>query len=115
MEFSGNLPLEMTNGRPLCPKCKAPMWSVRFEPAKTTDDKRTFSGCLLCPRKRTFAVTRVMSANAKSGHDGHEERPPFKQSFDDLIDNGHHAGRDRQFERLCRFAIEHKFEFCRLK
>jgi transposase-like protein len=48
MQFSShaNLSMEMTNGRPLCPKCKAPMWGVHVEPAKTADDKRTFQ----CPR-----------------------------------------------------------------
>ena len=60
-------------------------------------------------------MTYKCPLSAKSGRDGHEERPPFKQSFDDLVDNGHHGGRDRQFERLCRFAIEHKFEFCGLQ
>ncbi len=52
---------------------------------------------------------------ANSGHDGHEERPPFNESFDDLIDDRHHASRDRQFKRLCRFAIEYKFKLCGLK
>jgi transposase-like protein len=40
------LTLEMTNGRPLCPQCRAPMWSIRVQPEKTADDKRTFQ----CPR-----------------------------------------------------------------
>ena len=29
MAFSGRSSLERTNGRPLCPQCRAPMWSVR--------------------------------------------------------------------------------------
>jgi Zn finger protein HypA/HybF involved in hydrogenase expression len=42
----GHSSLEMTNGRPLCPQCRAPMWNVRVQPEKTADDKRTFQ----CPR-----------------------------------------------------------------
>jgi Zn finger protein HypA/HybF involved in hydrogenase expression len=37
--------LEKTNGRALCPKCKAPMWNVGFH-HDTAADKRTFQ----CPR-----------------------------------------------------------------
>ena len=29
MALSGRSSLERTNGRPLCPQCRAPMWSVR--------------------------------------------------------------------------------------
>ena len=46
MALSGRSSLERTNGRPLCPQCKAPMWSVRFRPEKAADDKITFQ----CPR-----------------------------------------------------------------
>jgi len=48
MQFSrhDNLSLEMTNGRPLCPKCKAPMWSIRIRPERAADEGRTFQ----CPR-----------------------------------------------------------------
>ena len=38
--------LEMTNGRPLCPRCRAPLWSVRVQLEDTADDKRMFQ----CPR-----------------------------------------------------------------
>ena len=34
------------NGRPLCPECRAPMWSVCVQPEKAADGKRTFQ----CPR-----------------------------------------------------------------
>ena len=63
MQFSShaNLSLEMTNGRPLYPMCKAPMWSVRYDPAKTVDDKRTFQ----CPRCDHFQAVRF---TPKSGH-----------------------------------------------
>jgi transposase-like protein len=37
---------EMANGRPLCPKCRAPLWIIRVQPEKTADDKRAFQ----CPR-----------------------------------------------------------------
>jgi len=46
MALSGRLSLERTNGRPLCPQCRAPMWSVPSQSENTTDDKRTFQ----CPR-----------------------------------------------------------------
>jgi hypothetical protein len=35
--------------------------------------------------------------------------------FNDFIDDRQHAGRDRQFQRLCRFTIEYKFKFCGVK
>jgi hypothetical protein len=38
--------LEMTNGGPLCPQCRAPLWSVRVQLEDTADDKRMFQ----CPR-----------------------------------------------------------------
>ena len=40
----GHSSLERTNGRPLCPRCRAPLWSVRVEPEKTASE--TFQ----CPR-----------------------------------------------------------------
>ena len=46
MAFTGLSSLEKANGRPLCPQCRAPMWSVRSQPEKATDDKRIFQ----CPR-----------------------------------------------------------------
>ena len=46
MFLTGRSSLEKTNGRPLCPQCRAPMWNVRFQPDKAADDKRTFQ----CPR-----------------------------------------------------------------
>ena len=64
---SGHSSLEMTCGRPLCPRCRAPMWSIRVEPKNTGEDKHMFqcSRCehseMLCPPsglafdpKRTF-------------------------------------------------------------
>jgi len=42
----GRSSLEMTNGRPLCPECRAPMWSVCVKTEQTSDNKRTFQ----CPR-----------------------------------------------------------------
>jgi hypothetical protein len=43
----GHSPLEMTNGRPLCPRCRARMWSFCVQPdRKTFDNDRT----LRCPR-----------------------------------------------------------------
>jgi hypothetical protein len=43
---SGHSSLEMTCGRPLCPRCRAPMWIVRVEPEKTAEHNRMFQ----CPR-----------------------------------------------------------------
>jgi transposase-like protein len=43
---SGHSSLEMTCGRPLCPRCRAPMWTLRVESKKTAEDDRTFK----CPR-----------------------------------------------------------------
>ena len=40
----GHSSLERTNGRPLCPRCRAPLWSVRVQPEKTAGE--TFQ----CPR-----------------------------------------------------------------
>ena len=43
---SGHSSLEMTCGRPLCPRCRVPMWSIRVEPKNTGEDKHMFQ----CPR-----------------------------------------------------------------
>ena len=43
---SGHSSLEMTFGRPLCPRCRAPMWTLRVEPKKTAEEDRMFK----CPR-----------------------------------------------------------------
>ena len=43
MFLSGRSSPEKTNGRPLCPKCRAPMWNVRSD--KAADDK-----IFQCPR-----------------------------------------------------------------
>jgi hypothetical protein len=64
MQFSrhGNLSLEMTNGRPLCPKCKAPMWIIRIHPERAANKGRTFQ----CPRCEYMDVqffTRVGKDN----------------------------------------------------
>ena len=40
----GHSSLERTNGRPLCPRCRAPLWSVRVQAEKTAGE--TFQ----CPR-----------------------------------------------------------------
>jgi hypothetical protein len=42
----GHLSLEKSDGRPLCPPCRAPMWSIRVQREQTADNKRTFQ----CPR-----------------------------------------------------------------
>jgi transposase-like protein len=42
----GHLSLQKSNGRPLCPKCRAPMWSIRVQAEKAADHKQTFQ----CPR-----------------------------------------------------------------
>ena len=42
----GYLSLDRTNGRPLCPRCRAPLWSIRVPTEQTADDRRTFQ----CPR-----------------------------------------------------------------
>ena len=46
MTFSGHSSVERIDGRPLCLKCRAPMWSIRVQPEQAADDKRTFQ----CPR-----------------------------------------------------------------
>ena len=46
MTLSGHSSLERTNGRPLCPKCRAPLWIVRIETEKIANAKRAFQ----CPR-----------------------------------------------------------------
>jgi hypothetical protein len=58
MAVSGPSSLERTNGRPLCPQCRAPMWSIRFQPEKAADDKRTFQ----CPRCEHSQNVRFSSA-----------------------------------------------------
>jgi transposase-like protein len=44
---SGHSSLEMTHGRPICPRCRAPMWS--FRPKETVDDKDD-KHVFQCPR-----------------------------------------------------------------
>ena len=59
----GHSSLEMTNGRPLCPRCRAPMWIVRVPPEKIADDRRTFQ----CPRcEHLLANVRFVSKALKS-------------------------------------------------
>jgi transposase-like protein len=41
----GRSSLEMSNGRPLCPKCRVPMWTVYTENGES-DGQRSF----VCPR-----------------------------------------------------------------
>ena len=33
----GHLSLQKSNGRPLCPKCRAPMWNIRVQAEKAAD------------------------------------------------------------------------------
>jgi Zn-finger nucleic acid-binding protein len=41
----GRSALEMTNGRPLCPQCRVPLWIVHID-EREADDRRAF----VCPR-----------------------------------------------------------------
>jgi RNase P subunit RPR2 len=43
---SGQSSVEMTWRRPLCPRCKAPMWTVRVQAKKAAEDNHI----LQCPR-----------------------------------------------------------------
>ena len=47
--------LDMTNGRPLCPRCKAPMWGLRVRHEKIAYDKLAFQ-CPRCEHPRMNAV-----------------------------------------------------------
>ena len=66
---SGHSSLEMTCGRPLCPRCRAPMWALRVEPKTTAEDDRTFK-CPRCehsqnvafPKNRNWCNVAKMSA-----------------------------------------------------
>lgn len=51
----GHLALQTTNGRPLCPRCKAPMWGLRDQPEKIAYEKLTFQ----CPRCEYFSQTQT--------------------------------------------------------
>jgi RNase P subunit RPR2 len=62
MALSGRSSLERTNGRPLCPQCRAPMWSVRFPPEKAADDKITFQ-CPRCEHSHDVCVSSVITNN----------------------------------------------------
>ncbi len=42
----GHFILELTNGRPLCPRCRAPIWGLRVQHEKLAYEKLTFQ----CPR-----------------------------------------------------------------
>jgi RNase P subunit RPR2 len=53
--------LEMTNGRPLCPRCRAPLWSVRVQLEDTADDKRMFQ----CPRCEHSHTAVLISSQAQ--------------------------------------------------
>jgi hypothetical protein len=50
--------LETTNGRPLCPRCRAPLWSVRVQLEDTADDKRMFQ----CTALRAITFNQQPSA-----------------------------------------------------
>ena len=43
---SGRSSVAMANGRPLCPRCRVPMWAVCLQPERTADHKQKFQ----CPR-----------------------------------------------------------------
>jgi hypothetical protein len=45
LQGHGRSALEMANGRPLCPECRVPMWSVYIR-EREADDQRSFE----CPR-----------------------------------------------------------------
>jgi len=45
---TGQTSIEMTCGRPLCPQCRAPMWSVRVGCEKTGEDDRHMFQCPRC-------------------------------------------------------------------
>jgi transposase-like protein len=45
LQGHGRAALEMTNGRPLCPRCRVPLWLVCVE-ERDTDVQRSFE----CPR-----------------------------------------------------------------
>ena len=62
MALSGRSSLERTNGRPLCPQCRAPMWSVRLRPEKAADDKITFH-CSRCEHSHDVCVSSVIATN----------------------------------------------------
>jgi transposase-like protein len=54
---SGHSSLEMTSGRPLCPRCRAPMWTLRVEPEKTAEDDRMFQ-CPRCEHSQNIAIPK---------------------------------------------------------
>ena len=64
MSLTGRSSLERTNGRPLCPQCRAPMWSVRFPPEKAADDKIIFSVRVV--REGTNLTLRQLADRPKS-------------------------------------------------
>jgi len=43
---SGHSSVEMSNGRPLCARCRVPMWTIRAQPERTGDYEQKFQ----CPR-----------------------------------------------------------------
>jgi transposase-like protein len=45
LQGHGRSALEVTNGRPLCPHCRLPMWLVHID-ERDSDDQRYFE----CPR-----------------------------------------------------------------
>jgi RNase P subunit RPR2 len=47
---SGHSSLEKACGRPLCPQCRAPMWTVPVESKKAAEDNQMFQ----CPRCECF-------------------------------------------------------------
>lgn len=51
---SGHSSLEMTCGRPLCPRCKAPMWTVRVELVKAAESHFMFQ-CPHCEYSQNIA------------------------------------------------------------
>jgi RNase P subunit RPR2 len=52
----GRSSLEMTHGRPLCPKCRAPLWIIRIEREKIANDKRAFQ-CPRCEHSHVEAIS----------------------------------------------------------
>ncbi len=66
MTLSGHSSLERTNGRPLCPKCRVPLWIIRIEPETIANAKRAFQ----CPRCEHSHVEALPSKERAASYCG---------------------------------------------
>ena len=64
LQTNGRSALEMTNGRPLCPHCRVPLWLVYVDEGDTEDQR--FFECPHCAHSHTDRHTSSNKVHVSS-------------------------------------------------